>query len=88
MFSKRTFRLIAPASGTVQFAKALNRSVTGSMNDLVQASKWHLAEDEMAPHGVGFKLNETPLSALGFANSREAFRRLLSEGKPAGESKQ
>src|ERR1700693_1190063 len=28
-------RFIAPASGTVSFAKALNRSVTGSVNDLV-----------------------------------------------------
>ena len=29
-------RFIAPASGTVSFAKALNRSVTGSMNDLIK----------------------------------------------------
>lgn len=28
-------RFIVPASGTVQFAKALNRSITGSMNDHV-----------------------------------------------------
>jgi len=28
-------RLIAPASGTVRFSKALNRAVTGSMNDMV-----------------------------------------------------
>ena len=28
-------KFVAPASGTVSFAKALNRSVTGSMNDLI-----------------------------------------------------
>ena len=33
-------RLIAPASGTVRFASALNRSVTGSMNDLVNHAKF------------------------------------------------
>ena len=32
-------KFIAPASGTVQFAKALNRSVTGSMNDLINQAK-------------------------------------------------
>ncbi len=49
-------RLITPASGTVSFAKALNRSVTGSMNDHIQASKYLLADD-MAPHEIGFRLN-------------------------------
>src|ERR1700730_18645970 len=29
-------RFIAPATGTVRFAKALNRSVTGSMNDMTK----------------------------------------------------
>src|SRR5262245_44656153 len=29
-------RLVGPASGSVRFAKALNRSVTGSMNDMTK----------------------------------------------------
>ena len=82
-FAYRKF--IAPASGTVSFAKALNRSVTGSMNDHVQATKFYLADD-LFPHEVGFRLNETPLSALTdadgrkYSNPREVFKRLAEEG--------
>jgi hypothetical protein len=81
-FAYRKF--IAPASGSISFAKALNRSVTGSMNDHVQATKFYLADD-MAPHEVGFRLNETPLSALTnadgrkYSNPREVFKRLMGD---------
>lgn len=81
-------KFIAPASGTVSFAKALNRSVTGSMNDHVQAAKFYLADD-MAPHEVGYRLNETPLSALTnadgrkYSNPREVFKRLAAGGNRA-----
>src|SRR5947208_6629963 len=34
-------RLVAPVSGSVRFAKSLNRSVTGSMSDLTRhAASW------------------------------------------------
>lgn len=56
-------KFIAPSSGTVSFAKALNRSVTGSMNDHIHAAKFMLADD-MAPSEIGYRLNETPMSAL------------------------
>ena len=75
---------IAPSSQTVTFTKALNRSVTGSMNDLVYGAKLCL-EDGLSPHAVGFRLNETPLSALKdaegreYANPREVFS-LLADG--------
>ena len=71
-------RFIAPTSGTVSFAKALNRSVTGSMNDLIRFAKLWLTEDQMSPHDVGFKLNDIPMSALG--NPR-------GYGKPSEEFK-
>ena len=32
-------KFIAPSAATVSFAKALNRSVTGSMNELVEEAK-------------------------------------------------
>ena len=38
-------KLIAPATACVTFGKALNRKVTGSMNDLVFGAKLHLADD-------------------------------------------
>ena len=51
-------RFIVPACGMVRFAKALNRSVMGSMNDLVNHAKAWLADGELSPFEVGFKLND------------------------------
>lgn len=75
---------VAPQSATVRFGKALNRSVTGSMNDLELAAKAYLADGEIAPCDVGRRLNETPLTAIGApagggcATPREAARRLVT----------
>jgi len=68
-------RFIAAASGTVQFAKALDRSVTGSMNDLVKHAAFWLAEGDLSPHDVGVRLNGIPMSALKNDNSRYGFPR-------------
>ncbi len=72
-------RFVAPSTGTVRFSKALNRSVTGSMNDLVYHAKIWLAEGELSPHDVSFKLNEIPMSSLGYANPRKALKSLNLE---------
>lgn len=83
-------RFIAPSSGSVTFAKALNRSVTGSMNDLIKFAKHWLIEDEISPHYLGFRLNDILLSALatkksqGYGKPNEAFKAML-ESKPATE---
>ena len=66
-------QLIAPTCGTVQFAKALDRSVTGSMNDLAfHATVW-LTEAGLSPFDVGFKLNAIPFSKLEYASPKKAF---------------
>jgi hypothetical protein len=73
-------RFIAPAGGTISFAKALNRSVTGSMNDLIKFAKLWLANGEISPHDVGFMLNDILLSSLasdksrGYGKPNEAFK--------------
>jgi hypothetical protein len=83
-------RFIAPASGAATFAKALNRSVTGSMNDLIKFAKHWLVEDEISPHDLGFKLNDILLSALateksqGYGKPNKAFKAML-ESQPAIE---
>ena len=69
-------RLIAPETSHVSFSKALNRSVTGSMNDLVFHAKVHLIESEMSPYDVSFQLNEMPMSFLKYEHPQEAFRAL------------
>lgn len=56
-------KFISPSAAIVRFAKALNRSVTGSMNDHIHAAKVML-EDGIAPSEIGYRLNETPMSAL------------------------
>jgi hypothetical protein len=79
-FVYRTF--IAPACESVHFAKALNRSVTGSMNDLINHATYWLAEDDLSPHDLGIRLNDILLSALatekpgGYGKPNEAFKRL------------
>jgi hypothetical protein len=76
-------RFIAPASASVRFARALGRSVTGSMNELIREAAWWLAEGDLSPHDVGVRLNDTLLSALGrggsasYGKPREAFAELL-----------
>jgi hypothetical protein len=80
-------RFIAPAGGSVRFAKSLDRSVVGSMNDLVKHAAFWLAEGEISPFDVGFKLNEIPMSALGYGASvygipRKVFQALGNLDKP------
>ena len=81
-------RFVAPASESVRFAKALNRSVTGSMNDLIKHAKLWLAEGDISPHDVGFRLNDILLSALARSKSdfywkpREAFKALAGGFRP------
>jgi hypothetical protein len=67
-------RFIVPATGLVRFAKALNRSVTGSMNDLIRHARYWLAQGDVSPFDVGLKLNEIPMSALQYVSPREAFK--------------
>ena len=82
-------RFIAPASATVRFAKSLDRRVTGSMNDLIHQAKFLLADGELSPHDVGFKLNEgADVGSSRRAGSpstagREAFQRLGEPETPA-----
>lgn len=78
-------KFVAPASGAVRFASALNRSVTGSMNDLVNAAQIWLTEAELSPFDVGFKLNDTPMSYLDYKTPRDVFKALGVE-QPGAES--
>lgn len=76
-------RFIAPATARVSFAKALDRRVTGSMNELIHNAVIGLAEGNLSPFDVGFKLNDVLISSLpgpdgkGYGRPREAFKTLL-----------
>ena len=67
---------IAPDSGAVHFAKALNRTVTSSMNELSRFATDLLMENELSPHDVGFKLNNFLLSAIATRKSDSTVRRV------------
>jgi hypothetical protein len=73
---------VAPAGASIRFCKPLSRSVTGSMNELETMAKHVLETGEWSPFGVGFKLNETLLSAIGtretggYDKPRDALKRL------------
>ena len=75
---------IIPSGGTVTFAKALNRQVIGSMNELVMAATCALQSGEISPDDLGFELNDLQLSAIatkedrGYGKPNEAFRRLTN----------
>lgn len=69
-------RWVAPATQSVRFSKALSRSVTGSMNELVLFGRLYLAEREMSPDDVSAELNGIILSAIGNRVPREAMRGL------------
>lgn len=74
-------RLVAPSAASVSFSKSLNRSVTGSMTDLINCAKIWLTAAELSPYDASFKLNEMPMSAIKYANPREALKS-LSVGTP------
>ncbi len=69
-------RLIAPSMDTISFSKALNRAVTGSMNDLIMQAKIYLANRPLSPHDVSLRLNDAPMSYLDYDRPKRAFRSL------------
>jgi hypothetical protein len=84
-------RLIAPTAVSVKFAKALDRSTVGSINELLKFATYYLQDDEISPHDLGFRLNDILLSALssekrGYGKPNEAFKG-LAEGMKANSEK-
>ncbi len=77
---------IVPGSRVVSFGKALNRSVTGSMNELIALARIVLADPDVPPADVGRVLNQNLLSMLDGPNGLPygepgvAFRKLIERG--------
>jgi len=68
--------VIEPGLEDHHFSKALNRSVIGSMNDLVKHAESYLTGRDLSLQGVAKKLNEIPFSYLDYRKPKEAFRDL------------
>ena len=73
-----TYKLfIEPEVSEISWSKALNRSVTGSVNDFVQMARFLLVEERLPLCEVSVFLNETPMSYLKYASPSDVFRDLL-----------
>ena len=70
---------IQPCLDEVIYAKTLNRSVTGSMNDLIYQSKMYLAHFDLSLFEIISRLNDNPLSYLDYNNPRNAMRQLMQQ---------
>lgn len=57
-------QFISPSVGTVNFAKALNRRIIGSMNELVMEASYSIQSDDRTLNEVSSRLNDTLLSAI------------------------
>jgi hypothetical protein len=81
-------RFIAPNGHSVRYAKALNRSVTGSMNELIYYATACFENGDVSPYDVAFELNEMLLSAISpskadaYGTPREAMVKLAQSMKP------
>ena len=73
-------RCIMPYTGSVMLAKTEDRSALGSMNDMVNMSKFHLGDPDVSPYELTGQLNRTPFSAIDFSYPLEAFAQLPVEG--------
>ena len=67
---------VVPELKTMLLAKTLNRSVTGSMTDMVKLSGHMLFEDGDSLEQVAGKLNKTPFGALDYNYPRDRFAEL------------
>ncbi|MBN1293544.1 MAG: hypothetical protein JXB48_17020 [Candidatus Latescibacteria bacterium] len=61
------------------FAKSLNRSVNGSMNDFIEKAKYHLEYSELSLYDTAQRLNEMPMSYLNLDNPKIAFSAMASK---------
>lgn len=75
-------RFIEPESGSVGFSKALNRRVTGTMNELINEAIMRLEDFQMSIRETEYYLNTIPFKLLadygsfGFGEPIEAFKQL------------
>ncbi len=82
-FSSVLQRVIGPAAYQVTLAKRQNRSVIGSMNDLIYQARLRLIEQGFSPYDTSFYLNDVPMSYIDYQSPREAFRSMVQK-HPAG----
>jgi len=76
IFEKR----IVLETGEFLLSKAVNRSVTGSMNEMIWRAKYHLIRDEISPFDVSSLLTRL-LCHMSNTGTREMLRLMAEEPK-------
>ena len=69
-------RILAPGSSIVILSKTINRSVLGSMNEIVAQSKIMLEDDDVSPWELTETINDIPFKAISYRSPVEAFKSL------------
>jgi len=75
-------RFVEPHTEEALFSKTGDRSVLGSINDLVYQAKFYLRVRGLSPMETSLEVNETPMTYLDGGHPAKAFRNLK-----IGESK-
>lgn len=73
-------RVIMPNTGSVTFCKTADRSVLGSMNDMVNMSKIMIDMKDASPWDLTDAINETPFGALKYGIPKEVFKDMPIKG--------
>ena len=72
-------RVFIPYASSFSFSKALNRSVIGSMNELVMYAQTILISEEISPYDLSFILNDMRLSKIEYGTPHQAFEKMELE---------
>ena len=72
MFKRR----LVPEMYDILLTKALNRSVSGSMTDMIKLSRCMLIEDGKSLEETSAQLNKTPFKAIDYNHPRDQFAKL------------
>ena len=67
-------RIIAPNSAQITLSKTMSKSVIGSINDMVNMSKFILKRDDMSPFDLSDFLNNTSFKFIEYQTQIAAFK--------------
>jgi hypothetical protein len=77
-------RIIAPNSARITLSKTINKSVLGSINDMVNMSKFVVESEDMSPFDLSDFLNNTPFKFINYQSPLAAFKSMkLKKGTDA-----
>ena len=75
-------RIIAPNSDRITLSKTINKSVLGSIDDMVNMSKFVVESEDMSPFDLSDFLNNTPFKFIDYQTPLAAFKNMkLKKGR-------